>query len=505
MAASLPYEGTVFPNSCNLSLESQSFKQSLRRDFCIYGTRKNRCYHPNAVPHCGFVCNFRSRKCRVSGDSSVRSWQEILFMGSRRIVGVFAYSEAGITSLFAEENGDDGLHNFEDAESKDYPMVRSYENDLCRLTLIGNRSFEEAITAAAADGGVTAAEHIASGRPLMVIETIYPGHCSEHSTVSTRLLVPAMKVAEKAKTLCTTMRSNRQSDTSSRNVLAKAFRKVVMQHMWNFELLFFNPGTYRDMTDLSSPREVGLAGSLNSSDERFLTGLAEAVCSYAAACMKDNFYKKMLGRSSKNLLQSFQGPKWMVSSDSYVRVCLLPQAEIAASVKTQLERTRLIQGREKHRELGASRNWWPMPITSSSLHKICGIESDAWINEYIPVHKLQIDVSKFKNVKFHGGQKYPNHVWEILLSHLQMVELADVLDMYYVDPQTCPGKQLRSRIILESPKFVTNHSLFVASSICFIGFWGCTGFCNCCNSILEAQHCEAWGLFSKFYGHVIFY
>lgn len=75
-----------------------------------------------------------------------------------------------------------------DANEKSLPAVRTYENDLARLTLVGSVDFQQALTAAAADGGEAANEHVSAGVPAMVIETVFPGHGDEHSTVSTRLV-----------------------------------------------------------------------------------------------------------------------------------------------------------------------------------------------------------------------------------------------------------------------------------------------------------------------------
>ena len=75
-----------------------------------------------------------------------------------------------------------------ESDEKSLPAVRSYENDLARLTLVGAVDVEQAMTAAAADGGSAADEHIASGMEAMVVETVFPGASDEHSTVSTRLV-----------------------------------------------------------------------------------------------------------------------------------------------------------------------------------------------------------------------------------------------------------------------------------------------------------------------------
>lgn len=436
MALSLPVKSIARPHlSLNSHIPNEPYR-TLSNIYCIDGTRKNSRH--------GFV---RTRNYQVPGNGNGK-----LFAGCRKFyVGAFANPEAHISSLEEE-------YHWDSVDNNDYPMVRIFENDLCRLTLIGDRILDEAIAAAAADGGLAAAEHIASGRPLMIIETIYPGHCSDHSTAATRLLVPASKVLEKAKSFWPTG-SDVQSDSFSKNVLAMSFRKVVMRCMWNFELFFFNPGTSRDMGDLATPREVQVFGCLTSSDKRVLIGLAEALCCYAAACMNDDFHQKMLGRSSNSLLQNFRNPKWMASSDSHVRIRSLSEAEIAAHLKSFLERSGVNKEREErenYKEMRTSYNWWPRPSCSSSIPDTYGVESDSWINEYVPLHKLQVDFGEFENVKFQGWQKCSNNVWEILLSHRQLVELADVFDMYYEDPNTCPEKQLQSRIDLEAPKLVTS-------------------------------------------------
>lgn len=82
----------------------------------------------------------------------------------------------------------DILEAVETSDGRSLPCVRTYENDLARLTVVGTVDFEQALTAAAADGGEAASEHISAGMPAMVVETVYPGLPDEHSTVSTRLV-----------------------------------------------------------------------------------------------------------------------------------------------------------------------------------------------------------------------------------------------------------------------------------------------------------------------------
>ncbi|PHT28260.1 hypothetical protein CQW23_32142 [Capsicum baccatum] len=86
-----------------------------------------------------------------------------------------------------EEKILEAVADFKGAE-KSIPCLRTYENDLARLTLIGGVDFEQALTAAAADGGEAAGEHIAAGVNAIVVETLFPGYMNVRSTVSIRLV-----------------------------------------------------------------------------------------------------------------------------------------------------------------------------------------------------------------------------------------------------------------------------------------------------------------------------
>lgn len=74
------------------------------------------------------------------------------------------------------------------SDQKRLPCVRTYENDLSQLTLVGAVDFRQAVTAAAADGGEVASEHIDASMDAMVVETVFPASSSDHGTVSTRLV-----------------------------------------------------------------------------------------------------------------------------------------------------------------------------------------------------------------------------------------------------------------------------------------------------------------------------
>lgn len=68
--------------------------------------------------------------------------------------------------------------------------------------------------------------------------------------------MPANKVKEKAKKLKSILSDDIWSSTSSQNILAMTFRQVVLEQLWNWEMIIFRPGMRRNMEDLMKPREV---------------------------------------------------------------------------------------------------------------------------------------------------------------------------------------------------------------------------------------------------------
>jgi hypothetical protein len=70
-----------------------------------------------------------------------------------------------------------------------------------------------------------------------------------------------------------------------------------------------------------------------------------------------------------------------------------------------------------------SRTWWPKAAPAGFVLQK-GWE--AQVNEYLPVHKLEVDVDKL-HVQVFGGQKTNAHsIWEIHLSHAQMVGMLNL-------------------------------------------------------------------------------
>ncbi|XP_021830232.1 uncharacterized protein LOC110770401 isoform X2 [Prunus avium] len=336
-----------------------------------------------------------------------------------------------------------------ESDERVLPGVRTYENDSARLALVGAVDFEQALTAAAADGGQAADEHISSGMPAMVVETLFPGHSDPHSTVSTRLFLPARKVKEKAGKLRRSITEDMLSTATSRNILSMTFRQVVFQLLWNFELVVFRPGTERNMEDLENPREVPPSFTLSSSDEQIMSVLAEVVCISALENTERQFLEDCVGKTKSNLVHWFRKPKRTVSKDSSVVIYKLFEDEIVDNAKSLLKNFNLTKGSFKPVKTKSKCYRWT-PTALSRLEKIGGPEFSSWTSEHVPAYRLQIDANQHKDVKFEGWRKSAENWCEVLLTHSQMVGLADIIDMYYEDLYTMPDKQLSCGVVANS-------------------------------------------------------
>lgn len=305
-----------------------------------------------------------------------------------------------------------------ESDEKILPCVRTYENDLSRLTLVGGVDFRQSVTAAAADGGEAASEHLDSGMSAMVVETVFPGISDEHSTVSTRLFLPAREVKEKARKLKKSLSQDIHSSTSSKNILAMTFRQVVLQQLWNFELAVFIPGSERNMEDLENPREVPISFTLSSSEERAISVLAETVCTCALQNTEGKFVNGTSSGTSTRFFDWFWKSTVVASKDSSVIIYKLFDNEVA-DAKSLLQKFNSNKESWKRRNLKSMNYWW-MPSELTKLEKIGGAEFSAWASEYVPSYRLQIDAQQFNGLKFGGWRESAENRWEVLLTHSQM-------------------------------------------------------------------------------------
>lgn len=341
-----------------------------------------------------------------------------------------------------------------ESDEKILPCVRTYENDLSRLTLVGGVDFRQSVTAAAADGGEAASEHLDSGMSAMVVETVFPGISDEHSTVSTRLFLPAREVKEKARKLKKSLSQDIHSSTSSKNILAMTFRQVVLQQLWNFELAVFIPGSERNMEDLENPREqVPISFTLSSSEERAISVLAETVCTCALQNTEGKFVNGTSSGTSTRFFDWFWKSTVVASKDSSVIIYKLFDNEVA-DAKSLLQKFNSNKESWKRRNLKSMNYWW-MPSELTKLEKIGGAEFSAWASEYVPSYRLQIDAQQFNGLKFGGWRESAENRWEVLLTHSQMVGLANILDIFYEDVYSLPEKQLQCGAIVHSANLLS--------------------------------------------------
>ncbi|KAL2341830.1 hypothetical protein Fmac_009770 [Flemingia macrophylla] len=333
------------------------------------------------------------------------------------------------------------LQAIADSDGKTLPCVRTFDTDLSQLTLVGPVDFQQALTAAAADGGQVASDHLDAGIDAMVVETVFPAPSSDHATVSTRLFLPARKVKEKAAKLRKSFPRDVFSGSKSKDILAMTFRQVVLQQMWSFDLSVFQPGEERKMEDLERPREVPASFALSSSDEYLISVLAEAICISALQSTQIQFLDKKQGGYRSGFFGWFQKPEKVESKDSAVILSKLFEDEIVANARSLLDNYNLMKDSFKPVKIKSGHHWWK-PSCYEKLEKIGGSDFSAWASEYVPAYRLEIDAKIMGDAKIEGWKKSPENTWEVLLTHSQMVQLAETLDIYYVDPYTLPDKQL---------------------------------------------------------------
>ncbi|KAG6524534.1 hypothetical protein ZIOFF_014446 [Zingiber officinale] len=333
-------------------------------------------------------------------------------------------------------NDDELLRAITSSAGASLPAIRSYDADLASLTLVGAVGFEQAVTAAAADGGGAAEEHLSSGSSTMVVETVFPAGADERSTVSTRLVSSDLScflfshsgmelVQEKAKKLRNSLNSDILAGNTT-NILAMTFRQVTLQKVWSYKLTSFCPGTERNMEDLAKPREAPFQFTVSSSDVRFLSVLAETICSFALNETERRCSGKVDSSRLMSMFSWLQKPHGKYSADSSMCVYKIAERGIVMNAMSQVDKFSSIKGIcYTARKPGHS--WWVAP-NYPRLEKAGGPGLSYWTNEFVPAYRVQISADIFKDAKLEGWHKVANNWWEVLLTHYQMVELANVLD-----------------------------------------------------------------------------
>lgn len=167
-------------------------------------------------------------------------------------------------------------------------------------------------------------------------------------------------------------------------------------------------------------QQVSVSFTLSSSNERALSLLAEVVCFSFLQSTEQHFLDKFMGTSSTNPFRWFRKPTRFTSKDSSVTMYRILEEELIVNSKRLLETFKSAKGNMKPVKSVVRNQWWTTSA-HSKLQKIGGPEFSAWISEYVPAYKLEIDVDRLKGVTIEGWKKSGENKWEILLTHSQLV------------------------------------------------------------------------------------
>lgn len=319
-----------------------------------------------------------------------------------------------------------------------YPMARTYRNDLCTLEVYGCASRSQVLAAMASDQSFTATANLLMGRRLTVLQTVIPGISGVHSTVSTKLFAPSSLVFESAK------KFSMPNGIPPREFMHRLFEAVQLQKPAKYNVHFHIPGTVRDMSALEKEEMVQHSSSLDASDTEFLDFLGKAISLYAVACIKENAG----GRTYLALFEKvWQKSRWTPSSKAPVKISMLSVTEIQRRAKILLELAHPSESVFVQKRAGHS--WWPVPASLMVVMKRhLENATEHWIHEFMPLHKLHIDMSML-DARVKGGGTLAGEVKEILLTHAQLVDLAGALDLYYEDRFTIVDKKLQTGAMLD--------------------------------------------------------
>ncbi|KAL2622924.1 hypothetical protein R1flu_003129 [Riccia fluitans] len=417
----------------------------------VSGVISKECF--GAALFCGQDGEKKIRSGRKLGSFSHRDAGNCLVRAEAEVADGSAGSNTGIGVSGSARKGrnDDGGKEKARAlsDSTIYPVMRVYRNDLCSLEVTGDAKAWEVVDAMAADGGFTASEELSKGRSLMTVETIIPGRSDDHSTVSTKLLAPTELVNKRAK-LMWTKRGAQRMGSSSGSALALAFQGVVMQRVLAFDLRIQGTGTVRDMANLANEKETRVVASLESRDGKVLEGLAEAVCSYLLTNIRDAYERTGSGKGGiSGLIPFWRRSKQVCALDKAICVSPLSDNEVWKNTKKILEESTFLRDRRTTQLVRNHQSWWPLSDALSASNFLADEDLRNFSNEFVPIHKIEIDMSRLQ-VEAKGWQttNKRDHVLELQLTHAQLVDMADMMDLFYEDGSTVPTKNLKSGLNL---------------------------------------------------------
>ncbi|KAG1363395.1 hypothetical protein COCNU_11G002220 [Cocos nucifera] len=143
---------------------------------------------------------------------------------------------------------------------------------------------------------------------------------------------------------------------------------------------------------------------VSSSDERFLSSLAEAICSCVLEDTERNYHGHVGDLPSNNIFDWLQMPRHNCSVDSSICICRISEGEIVGNARKHVDKFNMVKEKSLDRRRKMKHHWWAPP-SYSRLVKYGGPGFSDWTSEFIPAYRLQINSHTFKDTKMEGRQK----------------------------------------------------------------------------------------------------
>lgn len=211
--------------------------------------------------------------------------------------------------------------------------------------------------------------------------------------------------------------------------------------------------------------------ALSSSDEQVISMLAEVVCTSALQSTEQLVLDNAHGEIFSAVSRWFRKPRRFSSKDSSVILWKLFENEMVENATILLEQFSASKGKIRLRKPGSKFFGWTRAM-QSKLEKIGGPDFCAWLSEYVPAYRLQVDTQKLQDLKLDGWRQLDESMQEVLLTQSQMAGLADILDLFYEDVYTLPTKELSCDMVV-NPTILSNEkwssSLLKMLSLAFVG------------------------------------
>lgn len=160
--------------------------------------------------------------------------------------------------------------------------------------------------------------------------------------------------------------------------------------------------------------------AISSSDEQVISMLAEVVCTSALQSTEQLVLGNAHGEFFSTVSRWFRKPRRFSSKDSSVILWKLFEDEMVENATILLEQFSSSKGKIRLRKSGSKFFGWTQAV-QSKLEKIGGPDFCAWLTEYVPACRLQIDTQKLQDLKLDGWRQLDGSMQEVLLTHSQMV------------------------------------------------------------------------------------